>query len=220
MKRVKNSIKKIGKNIFTMYAVLILIIIGLIIYIFVDNNGNSKTTTFSQIKVNNDLGDATACKSNSIRDETNNIVIKFCGTGEVIILDSSNTSTTTTESDTATESDTTATESETTDTSTCSGSVVTDEEVLNIDDVVNFYSSYNYIEDSYVYYVLTDDGKVYTTTEENIINKNYEVAAIDDLDDIVNIDEYITYENDTNIYTSDLYAIDKTGELYFLRNIY
>ena len=214
MKRVKNSIKKIGKNIFTMYAVLILIIIGLIVYIFVDNNGNSKTTTFSQIKVNNDLGDATACKSTSIRNETNNIVIKFCGTGEVIILDSSNTSTTTTESDT------TVTESETSDASTCSGSVATDEEILNIDDVVNFYSSYNYIEDSYVYYVLTDDGKVYTTNEANIINKNYEVTAVEDLENIVNIDEYITYENDTNIYTSDLYAIDKTGELHFLRNIY
>ncbi len=115
MKRVKNYIKKIGKNISTVYAILILIIIGLIVYIFVDNNYNSKTTTYSQIKVNNDLGDSIACKSNAIRNDTTNIVIKFCGAGEVTILDSSNASTTTAETGTtATEDDATATESDTT----------------------------------------------------------------------------------------------------------
>lgn len=227
MKRVKNSIKKLGKNVFTVYAILTLIIIGLIVYIFVDNDDNSKATKYSQIKVNNDLGDSTACKSNSIRNDISDIVIKFCGTGEVIVLDSSNDSNAATESDTtvtednttATESDTTVTEDNTTDTSTCT-KVVTNEEILNIDNVVNFYSSYNYTEDAYVYYILTEDGKVYTTTQANIISKNYEVTAVEGLDNIVVIDEYITFDNDSNIYTNDLYAIDENGELHLLRNVY
>lgn len=229
MKRVKNSIKKLGKNIFTVYAVFVLIIIGLVVYIFIDNDGASKTTKYNQIKVNNDLGESTACKSNAIRNETANILIKFCGTGEVLILDSSNVSTTdtVTESDatvaegdtTVTEEDTTVTESDDTDTSTCN-KAVTNEEKLNVDNVVNFYSSYNYVEDSYVYYILTEDGKVYTTTEANIVNKNYEVTVVEDLKNIVVLDEYITFQNDSNMYTNDLYAIDGDGQLHFLRNIY
>jgi flagellar biosynthesis/type III secretory pathway M-ring protein FliF/YscJ len=220
MKRVKNTMKKLGKKFFTVYGILVLIIIGLIAYIFIDNADNSKTTKYSQIKVNNDLGQTTACKSNSIRNDITNIVIKFCGNGEVVVLDSSNVSTTATESDaTVVEPNTTATDSNTADTSTCT-KAVTDEEILNIDNVVNFYSSYNYVDDSYVYYILTGDGKVYTTTQANIINKNYEVTVVEDLDNIVVIDEYITFENNSNMYTNDLYAIDEDGQLHLLRNVY
>jgi len=233
MKRVKNSIKKLGKNTFTVYAILVLIIIGLIVYIFVDNDDNSKTAKYSQIKFNSDLGESTACKSNSITNDIANIVIKFCGSGEVVVLDSSNTSNTATESDTAvaeestsdtaatedSTADTTATEDNTADTSTCT-KVVTNEEKLNIDNVVNFYSSYNYTEDSYVYYILTEDGKVYTTNQTNIINKNYDVTAVEDLKNIVVIDEYITFDNNSNMYTNDLYAIDQDGKLHLLRNVY
>lgn len=220
MKRVKNSMKKLGRKFFTVYGILVLIIIGLIAYIFINNTDNSKTSKYSQIKVNNDLGETTACKSNSIRNDTTNIVIKFCGTGEVVILDSSNASTTATESDVnVAEPDTTVTDSNTANTSTCT-KTVTDEEILNIDNVVNFYSSYNYVDDSYVYYILTEDGKVYTTTQANIINKNYEVTAVEGLENIVVIDEYITYEKNSNMYTNDLYAIDEDGRLHLLRNVY
>lgn len=220
MKRVKNSMKKLGKKFFTVYGILVLIIIGLVVYIFVDNDDNSKKAKYKHIEVNNDLGETTACKSNSIRNDTTNIVIKFCGNGEVVVLDSSNVSTTATESDaTVTEPDTTATDSNNADTSTCT-KAVTDEEILNIDNVVNFYSSYNYVDDSYIYYILTEDGKVYTTTQANIINKNYEVTAVEGLENIVVIDEYITFENNSNIYTNDLYAIDEDGQLHLLRNVY
>lgn len=220
MKRVKNFVKIVEKNTVAIYAILFLIIVGLIFYIFVDDSDVSKIAKYNQIKVNNDLGDSTACKSSAIRNDTTNILIKFCGTGQVYVLDSSDVSTTATESDaTVTESDTTETETSTTDTSTCN-KAVTNEQVLNIDDVANLYSSYNYVEDSYVYYILTDDGKVYTTTQANIINKNYEVSAVEDLKNIVVLDEYITFQKDSNIYTSDLYAIDGNGQLHFLRNIY
>ncbi len=234
MKRVKNSIKKIADNVLAMYAILTLIIIGLIIYIFIDNGGNTSKTIYKQIKVNNDLGDSVACKSNVIRDDVTNIVIKFCGDGEVTILDSSNTSTTTetdasvTASDTTTtnedgtvttEGDTSVTDTSVPESSTCT-KVTTNEEKLDVSNVANFYSSYNYANNTYIYYILTEDGKVYETTQTNIISKNYEVTAVDDMEDIIGIDEYITFQTNTNIYTSDLYAIDKKGELHLLRNIY
>lgn len=99
MKRVKNFVKIVEKNTVAIYAILFLIIIGLIFYIFVDNSDVSKTTKYSQIRVNNDLGDSTVCKSSAIRNDTTNILIRFCGTGQVFILDSSDVSTTATESE-------------------------------------------------------------------------------------------------------------------------
>ncbi len=219
MKKVKSSITKqilnIEKKYLITFTVLILIIFGLIVYICCDKNGNTNTTKLSQLRINNDLGDSTACKSSNITSDTSNIQIKFCGNGKVVILDSTNI---------ATETEQTTTENETsenndvTDTSKCTSGI--NEKSFNVDDVVDLYSSFDYANNYYVYYILTEDGKVYTTNDQNIVSKNYDVNAIDDLKNIVAIDDYITYENNTNIYTNDVYAIDQEGKLHFLRKIY
>lgn len=202
MEKIKKLSKK-NKRIIFIITILVLTIICLVVYIFTNNKDT--TVSYSQLKINNNLDDATACKTNKFKTDKASITIDFCG-DKVKIYDTSNTITVSNDANT-----------DTTDTSTCTKDVV-EEKYLNVSNVIDLYISYNYTEDSYIYYILTSDGKVYTTNRESIINKNYDVTLISDLSNIVKIDEYVTYKNDSNAYTYDIYAIDNKGKLHFLRN--
>ncbi len=214
MKKVKSSITKqilnIERKYLITFTILILIIFGLVVYICFDKNETTNTAKLNQLRINNDLGDSIACKSSNITSDTANIQIKFCGNDKIVILDSSNIATETEE--------TTSENTDVIDTGKCTSGI--NEKSLNVDDVVDLYSSFDYANNYYIYYILAKNGNVYTTNDQNIISKNYDVNIIDDLEDIIAIEEYITYENNTNIYTNDVYAIDQDGKLHFLRNVY